>query len=93
MTRGLLAQLSPHEEVSLRRIAMGDESDRLPETHLRRLQTLNLIELQGGSWGLTPLGRKRHAALARPFLLRSDGQLSDEIDRILKKYTKEAETG
>lgn len=84
MTRGLLAQLSAHEEIVLRRIALGS-GERLDEAHLRRLQHLVLIERHGGAWRLTPLGRQRYDSLAKP-LLRTEIPPADEIHRILGKY-------
>ena len=84
MTRGLLAQLSAHEEIVLRRIALCS-GERLDEAHLRRLQHLVLIERHGGAWRLTPLGRQRYDSLAKP-LLRAEIPPADEIHRILGKY-------
>ena len=86
MIRGLYAQLSPHEEVTLRRIALGDDSNRLPETHLRRFEQLRLIERHRALWALTPLGRQRYDALEKPPLLRSAPPAAGEIDRILGKH-------
>jgi hypothetical protein len=85
MTRGLLAQLSAHEEITLRRIALGGGGERLDEAHLRRLEHLVLIERHGGAWRLTPLGRQRYDSLAKP-LLRTETPPADEIHRILGKY-------
>lgn len=83
MIRGLYAQLSPHEEVTLRRIVLGDDISRLPEVHLRRLEQLRLIERHRTSWGLTPLGQQRYDALEKPPILKSAPPASGEIDRIL----------
>ena len=60
--RGMLAPLSPHEEVALRRIAFGTEGT-LDPGHIRRLQQLDLIEWAGWTWRLTSLGRQRHEIL------------------------------
>ena len=89
MTRGLHAQLSPHEEITLRRVATGDQSDSLSLRHLRRFEQLSLIERQRGSWVLTPLGHQRYGALEKPLLRPKDGQVFGEIDRILDKHIKE----
>jgi hypothetical protein len=62
--RGLLAQLSPNEENSLRRIARGDQD--LPESHIHKLKRLDLVEEIDGSVALTDVGTKRHAKLDRP---------------------------
>ena len=43
--RGILAPLSPHEEITLRRVALGfGLPDHLPSQHVRRLEQLALIE-------------------------------------------------
>ncbi len=66
MVRGLLAPLSPNEEITLRRIAVGTES-ALPSGTVRRLERLELIEPgQPNGWKLTALGQQRYAALPRP---------------------------
>ena len=45
MKRGLLAQLSPHERTTLRRIAnAGDRSGTLNSSHVTQLLSLALIE-------------------------------------------------
>jgi hypothetical protein len=57
MERGLLAALSPNEEIALRRISRG--STDIADGHLQRLTRLALI--QQGSLGplLTELGKQR----------------------------------
>jgi hypothetical protein len=60
--RGLRAPLSPNEEGTLRRIALGSGQPP-PLGHLRRLQQLELVEWAGGTWRLTELGRRRHDGL------------------------------
>ncbi len=62
--RGLLAPLSPNEEVALRRVSLGI----LPRTelslrHVKRLCALGLVERTTDSLRLTPLGHQRYAAL------------------------------
>jgi hypothetical protein len=60
MQRGLLAQLSPHERTTLRRIANGDDrSGTLNPSHLTQLLSLALIEEIASVYCLTVLGRKR----------------------------------
>lgn len=61
--RGMLASLSPHEEITLRRIAFGSEG-ALEPAYLGRLLRLGLIEWAEWTWQLTSLGRRRHEALA-----------------------------
>lgn len=60
--KGMLAQLSPHEETALRKIAGGSD-DLVDATHVRRLQQLELVEKEGRSWRLTALGAHRHDVL------------------------------
>ena len=48
--RGILAPLSPHEEITLRRVALGSGGrDHLPSQHVRRLEQLALIEEADGA--------------------------------------------
>jgi hypothetical protein len=64
--RGLLAPLSPHEEVTLRRVAMGiAKLADLPARDVERLKALLLVEEIGGGLRLTPLGRERYLALPK----------------------------
>jgi hypothetical protein len=64
MERGLLATLSPNEEVTLRRIAPGTVlPDVLREIDVTRLSHLGLIERRGRALGLTELGTRRVAQL------------------------------
>jgi hypothetical protein len=60
--RGLLAQLSPHEEAALRKIGFGS-GDALDQAHVRRLLQLELIEWSGCDWRLTATGRQRYDRL------------------------------
>jgi hypothetical protein len=60
--RGKVAPLSPHEEVTLRKIGLGC-SDPLEPSHIRRLLQLELIEWNSRSWRLTAVGRERYQAL------------------------------
>jgi hypothetical protein len=62
--RGLLAPLSPHEEVTLRRVALGiaNQSD-LPARDVERLKSLLLIEEFSAGLRLSPIGKKRYLAL------------------------------
>jgi len=86
--RGLLAPLSPNEEVTLRRVAMGaTSSHKLPAEHLKRLAQLKLIEATRGGHQLTPLGRQRYNGLSRPAGLATDGSLG-EIEQILSNVIR-----
>ena len=88
--RGLLAPLSAHEEVTLRRIAMGT-SQKLPAQHLKRLEQLKLIVSNGGCYRLTPLGRQRYNGLPRAAALASDGS-PEAIEQILSKVIQSKES-
>ena len=60
MERGLLAQLSPHEQTTLRSIASGDDrSGTLNSSHVTHLLSLALIEERDSVYCLTVLGRQR----------------------------------
>jgi len=60
MDRGLVAPLSPNEEVTLRRVAYGiAKSDDLRPSHLVRLKRLALIEDRDGALFVTTAGRRR----------------------------------
>jgi hypothetical protein len=60
--KGMLAQLSPHEETALRKIAVGSD-DPLDPAHVRRLHQLELVENDGRAWRLTAMGARRHDLL------------------------------
>jgi hypothetical protein len=63
--RGLLAPLSPNEELTLRRVASGTfDADELSLRDLGRLRRLGLVEVEAGNPHLTPLGCERFNALA-----------------------------
>ena len=81
---GLHAQLSPPEEIALRRVALA-ATDGLAPAQIQRLRQLRLIEVSGTSWRLTALGRQRLGALPQPVKLVT-GDAVDEIERILAKF-------
>ncbi|SEP47571.1 hypothetical protein SAMN02990966_06845 [Rhodospirillales bacterium URHD0017] len=56
--RGLLAPLSPHEEIALRKIGFTSGEPLEPE-RVRRLLQLELIDWDGLRWVLTEPGRRR----------------------------------
>jgi hypothetical protein len=73
MARGRTAPLSPNEEVSLRRVALGiSKPADLPVRDIRRLKTLFLIEEHGAGLRLTPLGRERYLALPNSAIYEAD---------------------
>lgn len=86
--RGILAPLSPHEEITLRRVALGfGRHDHLPSPHVRRLEQLGLIEQADGAFRLTELGLQRYAGLERPVKWDSD-TAAEDVSRLLTDRTK-----
>ena len=66
MERGLLAPLSPHEEVTLRRIALGvSQAKHLPARDVAYLIRLRLVEENSGRLTLTDIGGQRYRALPK----------------------------
>jgi hypothetical protein len=64
MARGLLAPISPNEELTLRRIAGGQSTQALmAERDVVHLTSLGLAEKIDGKLSLTALGRERYARL------------------------------
>jgi hypothetical protein len=82
----MLAQLSPNEEVALRRVALGF-SHALAADHIRRLKDLHLIEEDKTSWRLTALGQQRYESLPRAANLASDGT-PDAVATMLSKIAR-----
>ena len=73
MDRGLKTPLSPHEEVSLQRVALGiSQPADLPVRDITRLKALSLIEEHGAGLRLTPLGRERYLALPNSSVINGD---------------------
>ena len=65
MDRGLVAPLSPNEEITLRRVAHGVvEVKTLLPAHLSRLKNLALIEELAGALSVTDLGQQRLSTLS-----------------------------
>ena len=61
MDRGLRAPLSPHDEVTLRRIALGiSKAEHLLARDVAYLVRLRLIDENEGLVKLTDLGRERY---------------------------------
>ena len=66
MERGLIAPLSPHEEVTLRRIALGiSKASQLPQRDVAHLIRLCLVADNEGRLALTDIGRERYRALPK----------------------------
>ena len=85
--RGMLAPLSPNEEIALRRVALGFGLG-VASDHIRRLKDLHLIEADETSWRLTALGQQRYESLPRAAMLASDIK-TDPIATMLSKFTKQ----
>lgn len=91
MTRGLLAPLSPKEEIALRRIAHG--SLILDAQMASRLVALALIEQPSSGLRLTPLGRLRFNALPKAPLLsqpRSIHAVNGYVEGLIEKAQSRA---
>jgi hypothetical protein len=66
LERGLIAPLSPHEEVTLRRIALGiSKANDLPAHDVAHLIRLRLVEEREAQLTLTGIGRQRYQALPK----------------------------
>jgi hypothetical protein len=66
MERGLKAPLSPHEEVTLRRIALGiSKAKHLPARDVAHLLRLCLLQESDGRLTLTDIGHQRYQALPK----------------------------
>jgi hypothetical protein len=86
--RGILAPLSPNEEITLRRVALGfGMREQLPSQHVQRLEQLALIEEADGAFRLTELGLQRYAGLERPTKWNSD-TAAEDVSRLLTDRTK-----
>lgn len=86
MTRGLLAPLSPPEEIGLRRVANG--SPNVDAQVAASLCRLALIERTPSGLRLTPLGRQRYDAMPKALLLmrrRSLHAVSGYVEGLLEK--------
>jgi hypothetical protein len=81
---GFQATLSPSEEVTLRRTALDAVASQSPE-HIRRLASLKLIEADGRTWRLTPLGRQRYDAMPQPAWSKPGQHLSFDCILSLEK--------
>lgn len=86
--RGMLAPLSPHEEITLRRVALGfGRRDQLPPQHIQRLEQLALVEEADGALRLTELGLQRYGGLERPVKWDSD-TAAEDVSRLLTGRAK-----
>ncbi len=89
MTCGSLAALSPNEETTLRRVALGvTKAATLSKPDLARLKALGLIEDRAGELALTSIGRDRYLALPRRITVDSLESPNDAVARLASFITK-----
>jgi hypothetical protein len=89
MTRGRLTPLSPNEEVTLRRIALGiAKPAELSKSDVKRLKALALIEENGGGLALTPMGRERYLALAKSAAVDPSDAPDDFVSKLAEIMIK-----
>jgi len=91
MDRGLIAPLSPNEEITLRRVAHGiAKTDALHPSHLARLKRLALIEDRDGTLFVTQVGRRRLANSPVARLDNAPVAIDDNVAALAKalKVTK-----
>ena len=88
--RGLLAPLSPQEEVTLRRVALGiAQPADLPAKDVERLKSRLLIEEHGAGLRLTPNGKERYFALPNSFAV-FDADAPDEALAKMAEFISKA---
>jgi hypothetical protein len=96
MLRGQAAPLSPNEEVTLRRIALGAvPPEELRPRAVARLETLGLVKREGATLILTPIGKSRYEALphASPLLKPAEKAFRQELEAIAtREKLRAAET-
>ncbi len=89
MTRGKLAPLSPHEEGTLRRIALEiTQAPHLSKSDIKRLKALSLIEENGGGLGLTPMGSERYLSLAKSAAVDPSHSPDEFVSKLAEFMTK-----
>jgi hypothetical protein len=85
MERGLQAPLSPHEESTLRRIALGISKAKLfAQRDVAYLVRLGLVDENEGKLGLTDLGHERYQGLP------NGASPSDEAGAALRHHLLQA---
>jgi hypothetical protein len=86
MDRGLRAPLSPHEEVTLRRIVLGISTPQLlPTRDVAHLTRLGLVEENDGRLSVTARGRQRYDGLPRPAGLSDQQEFAAALRRRLQQ--------
>ena len=95
MARGLRAPLSPNEELTLRRVALGIALAKdLPAADVLRLRSLALIEDHGERFGLTALGQERYQRFHRTNggapdnSIDAEGELGDVVQTFAREIPK-----
>jgi hypothetical protein len=89
MPRGLLAPLSPKEETTLRRIALGiADPPSLPAGDVIRLKQLDLVQDANDTLQLTATGKQRYSMLSRSTLFPADTAPADAIASALAKQAR-----
>ena len=89
MERGLKAPLSPHEEVTLRRVALGISKAKLsPARDVAQLVRLGLIDEKDGRLSLTAIGQERYRGLPRP--ATASDSTEDEAISVLRSKLQQA---
>jgi hypothetical protein len=84
MGRGLKAPLSPHEEVTFRRIALGiSKAKLLPARDVAYLVRLRLVDENEGRLKLSDLGRERYQGLPNATAL---SKIKDEAADVLRRH-------
>jgi hypothetical protein len=90
MARGLLAPLSPNEELALRRIASGQgRLASLASRDVEHLRKLDLIEEVGDRLQLTAIGWDRYARFDKTSPLRGS-ESADKINAALVTFFSNA---
>jgi hypothetical protein len=84
MGRGLRAPLSPREEVTFRRIALGiSKAKLLPAQDVAHLIRLRLVDEKEGRLRLTALGRERYRGLSNGAAM---SDVKDEVTAVLRRH-------
>jgi hypothetical protein len=92
MSRSLDAPLSPNEEVTLRRVALGISPMKdLAPRDLMRLKSLALVEIDAGVARLTEFGRQRYGALPRAGTARDLSSYEAMVAAVSERLRKSAE--
>ncbi len=92
MSRSLDAPLSPNEEVTLRRVALGISPMKdLAPRDLMRLKSLALVEIDAGVARLTDFGRQRYSALPRAVPVKNFSSYEAMVAAVSERLRKSPE--